>query len=208
MSRQKRVCLNHRRRQRTEKPTAFALVTLIKTHQHGIRTENHLRKHLVAPRTLEPHNLGTRRHERLLIGLVSRVRIKPNFRLGTEKRGYPRLSALRPRNAIVVIVVVVIRIGTRLEFEIFPILETCNRLARPGIDIPVVALALHHRPGISAKTRIVIRYATDNMRSIARSSRIPTERGLQMNRQIRPRRDCQKQWGDKSQTTVFHSTPS
>ena len=204
MGRQKRVRFNHRRSQRTEKPTAFALVTLVKTHQHGIRPENHLRKHLVAPRALEPDNLGTRSHERLPVGLVSRVRIKPDFRLGAEKRGYLRLSALRPRDAIVVIVVVIVCIGARLEFEIFPVLEIRNRLARPGIDIPVIALALHHRPGISAKTRIVVRHATDNMRSIARSSRIPTEWRLQVNRQIRPCRDCQKQCGDKSQTTVFH----
>ena len=51
------IRLHHVRRNRPIEPTAFILVALFKAHQHRIRAKDHLRQHLVAPRTLEPDNL-------------------------------------------------------------------------------------------------------------------------------------------------------
>ena len=66
-----RVRRHHRGRNRAVEPTALRSIARNEPHQHGIRTENHLRQGLVTPRALEPHNFRTRSHERLLVGTVS-----------------------------------------------------------------------------------------------------------------------------------------
>ena len=66
-----RVRRHHRGRNRAVEPPALRGIARNEPHQHGIRTENHLRQGLVPPRALEPHNFRTRSHERLLVGTVS-----------------------------------------------------------------------------------------------------------------------------------------
>ena len=170
-----RVCRHHRRRHGTVEPSALRSIARHKAHQHGIRPENHLRKRTVPPRALEPHDLRTRCHERLLVRPV-RLRVHPEFRFRTEELA--NLELIRaPCDTVVLVVVVIRSIRTRLYVETHPVLEIGQRLAHPRIGEPAVPIGLHHRRRSRVEMRIVVATrTTQHMRHIIAPCRIVTPR--------------------------------
>ena len=149
-----RVPRKHRRRHRPVKPAALARVILRETHHHRIFAQNHLRQRLVAPRTLEPHQLGTRSHERLGKTLVRRIRVEPHLGIGTEQRAHLELAALFPGFAVIVVVITISRVRIDAHRKGHPVLKIRHVLV-PGIAEPAITLIGRNRRGTRTKRRIV-----------------------------------------------------
>ena len=199
------IVRHHRRRHRPVKPPAHRSIALGKAHQHRIRPKPHLRKRAVPPRALEPHDFGTRRHERPRVRAARRIRIQPNFRLGTEKRSDFHLAEFRPGYPVIVVVVLVRRIRVKTHRKSHPVLEIGQGLV-PGIHKPAVPLAFHHRRGIIAVHRVVAATGpAQNVRNVLRTGRIVAIRGLDMNNKGGMRKHRQKSYQAKHPYPKSHN---
>ena len=192
------VRLQHRRRNRPIKPSALTRIIHGKAHHHGIRTKNHPRKRLIAPRAFEPDDFRTGRDKTFRVTAV-RIRPKPDLRIAPESRRH--LERIRitpgifPRDAIVVIVIPIRRIWARLYIKALPVLKIANGLV-PCINKPAIAFRGHFRHRCRSKVGIITRRPAQNMQLIRRFRRIISPRKLNMNRQSRLRRRNQAQQGN------------
>ena len=195
---------HHRRSNRTVEPPALRCISGNKAHQYGIGPEKHLRQGLVTPWALEPHYLGSRSHEGLLIRSI-RLRIEPELRFRTEKLAHLELVRA-PRDTVVLVVVVIRGIRAGLDIETHPVLEIGKRLPFPCVGEPSVTVACHHRPGIRAKTGVVVTTRTaQNMRHIVCPCSIVTPWGLKMQNKVGPCRGTEQEKQTNTQTHALHT---